>query len=85
VLIWLEVAKSIHQERLAEAQRERLLRQLAVVRDSIDPGRRSVPARLRRWLPGQARQPRNTRTRINDGTTAVSPSGATDTHVEGEA
>jgi hypothetical protein len=85
VSIWLEVARSIHQERLAEAERDRVLRQCAVARDSVCPSRWPVQAWLRRWLPGWVRRSRVSRPRINDGASAASPAGVTETRVKGES
>lgn len=82
--IWLEVARSIHQERLAEAEHDRLLRQCAVARDSVSLSRRPVQAWLRRWLPGWARRSRVSRPRINDRASAAGPAVATETRVKGE-
>jgi hypothetical protein len=48
--MWLEVAKSILQERLAEAERERVAREAIAERDTRSPRREPTLARLRGWL-----------------------------------
>jgi hypothetical protein len=50
VPIWLEVAKSIHQERLKEAERDRLGQEIVGVRNRRNSRKQPVLSQLRRWL-----------------------------------
>jgi hypothetical protein len=54
VPIWSEVAKSMHQERLAEAERNRLGQEAVGLRNKPNSRKQPVLSQLRRWLGAQA-------------------------------
>lgn len=68
--IWLEVAKSIHQERLAEAERDRLGQEAVSLRIRRNSRKRPVLSQWPRWLAAlneaYARRPRPSMKQIAD-------------------
>jgi hypothetical protein len=56
VSIWLEIAKSILQDRLAEAERDRLVQEALAPREKRNLRQPPVLARLRHWSGVRAAQ-----------------------------